>query len=93
MLELELADGFEFGFTLSYGADQDSFRLPRKFGEVVDVRTNQVVLRVRGGAIGIWPTELLFDRTGTPYLTAQTSSFRRGGRPVATGYLILLFLF
>jgi hypothetical protein len=49
----EPADGFEFGFTFSYGADQDSVRLPRKFGEVVDVRTNQVVMQVRGGATGI----------------------------------------
>jgi hypothetical protein len=35
---------------------------------VVDVRTNQVVLWVHGSATGIWPTKLLFDRTGTPYL-------------------------
>jgi hypothetical protein len=35
---------------------------------VVNVRTNQVMLRVRGGVTGIWPTKLLFDRTGTPYL-------------------------
>jgi hypothetical protein len=34
------ADGFEFGVTLNYGADQDSVRLPRKFSEVVDVWTN-----------------------------------------------------
>jgi hypothetical protein len=37
----EPADGFKFGFSLSYGADQDSVRLPRKFGEVVDVRTTR----------------------------------------------------
>jgi hypothetical protein len=42
---------------------------------VVDVRTNQVVLRVRGGATGIWPTELLFDRIGTPYLASGTASW------------------
>jgi hypothetical protein len=35
---------------------------------VVDVRTNQVVLRVRSGATGIWHMEFLFDRTGSPYL-------------------------
>jgi hypothetical protein len=64
------ADGFEFGFTLSYSADQDYFRLPHKFGEVLDVRTNQVVLRVRGGATSIWPMALLFDRTGMPYLVS-----------------------
>jgi hypothetical protein len=34
---------------------------------VVDVRMNQILLWVRGGTTGIWPTELLFDCTGTPY--------------------------
>jgi hypothetical protein len=68
MPEPEPAGGFKFGITLNFGADQDSVRLPRKFGEVVDVRTTQVSLRVHGGATGIWPTELLFGRTGTPYL-------------------------
>jgi hypothetical protein len=42
---------------------------------VVDVRTNQVVPRVHGGATGIWPTELLFDRTGTPYLASRWRRF------------------
>jgi hypothetical protein len=37
---------------------------------VVDVRTNQVLLRVRGGATGLWSAEHLFDRTGTPYLAS-----------------------
>jgi hypothetical protein len=46
-------DGFEFGVTLNYGADLDSIRLPRKFGKVIDVKTNQVVLRVHGGATGL----------------------------------------
>jgi hypothetical protein len=36
----EPVDGFEFGITHNYDADQDSIRLPRKFGEVVDVRMN-----------------------------------------------------
>jgi hypothetical protein len=36
--EPEPVDGFEFGVTLNYGGDPD------KFGNVVDVRTNQVVL-------------------------------------------------
>jgi hypothetical protein len=64
----EPIDGFGFGITLNYGADPDSIRLPRKFGKVVDVKTNQVVLRARGDAPGLWTVELLFDRTGTPYL-------------------------
>jgi hypothetical protein len=42
---------------------------------MVDVRTNQVVLRVRGGATGIWPTDLLYDRTGTPYLASGWRRF------------------
>jgi hypothetical protein len=75
MPEPEPADGFEFGVTLNHGADQDSVRLPRKFGNVVDMRTNQVVLRVRGSATGIRPTELLYDCTGTPYLASGWRRF------------------
>jgi hypothetical protein len=52
-------------FTLNYGGDPDSIRLSRKFRDVVDVRTNQVLLRVRGGATSYWAAEVLFDRTGT----------------------------
>jgi hypothetical protein len=33
------------------------------------------MLRVRGGAKGIWPTELLFGRTGTPYLASGWRRF------------------
>jgi hypothetical protein len=56
--------------TLNFDADQDSVALPCKFDDVVDMRTHQVVLRVRGGATGIWPTDLLFDRASTPYLSS-----------------------
>jgi hypothetical protein len=28
------------------------------------------MLRVRGGATGLWTVELLFDRTDTPYLAS-----------------------
>jgi hypothetical protein len=42
---------------------------------VVDVRTNQVVLQVHCSATDIWPTELLFDRTGTPYLASRWRRF------------------
>jgi hypothetical protein len=38
------------GIILNYGADPDFIRLPCKFGKIVDVKTNQVVPRVRGGA-------------------------------------------
>jgi hypothetical protein len=88
MPEPKPADGFEFGFTLSYGADQDSVTLPRKFGEVVNVRTNQVVLRVRGGATGMWPMKLLFDHTGMPYLASGWRRFcQRHG--IAAGNLLV----
>jgi hypothetical protein len=30
---------------------------------------------VRGGATGIWPTELLYDRTGMPYLASGWRRF------------------
>jgi hypothetical protein len=33
------------------------------------------MLRVRGGATGIWPAELLFDRTGTLYLASGWRRF------------------
>jgi hypothetical protein len=36
-----------------------------------EVRTNQVVMRVRGGATVIWPTKLLYDRTGMSYLASR----------------------
>jgi hypothetical protein len=85
----EPAGGFKFGFTLS--ADQDSVRLPHKFGEVVDVRTNQVVLRVRGGATGIWPTELLYNRTGTPYLASGWRRFCQRHNIVAGNLLVFNF--
>jgi hypothetical protein len=49
MLEPEPVDGFELGITLNYGADPDFIRLPCKFGKIVDVKTNQVMLRVRSG--------------------------------------------
>jgi hypothetical protein len=63
-------DGFKFGVTLNYDSDPDSIRLPRKFGDVVDMRMNQVLLRVHSGATSYWTTEVLFDRTGTPYLAS-----------------------
>jgi hypothetical protein len=58
---------------------------------VVDVRTNQVVLRVRGGATGIWPTELLFDRTGMPYLASGWRRFRQRHGIVAVNLLVFNF--
>jgi hypothetical protein len=73
--EPEPIDGFEFGVTLNYGGDLDSIRLPRKFIDVVDVSTNQVLLRMPGGATGLWTAELHFDRTGTPYLASGWRRF------------------
>jgi hypothetical protein len=43
---------------------------------------------VRGGATGIWPTELLFDRTGTPYLASGWRRFCQGHGIVA-GHLFV----
>jgi hypothetical protein len=88
MPEPEPVDGFEFGVTLNYGADPDSIRLPRKFGKVVDVKTNQVVLRVRGGATGLWTVELLFDRTGTPYLASGWRRFCQWHEIVAGHFVV-----
>jgi hypothetical protein len=55
---------------------------------VVNVRTNQVVLRVRGGATGIWPMELLFDRIGTPYLASRWRRFCQR-HDIVPGYLLV----
>jgi hypothetical protein len=74
-LEPEPVDGFEFGVTLNYGGDPDSIRVPRKFVDVVDVRTNQVLLRVRGCATSLWTAEVLFNRTVTPFLTSGWRRF------------------
>jgi hypothetical protein len=87
-LEPEPIDGFEFDVTLNYGGDPDSIRLPRKFGDMVDVRTNQVLLRVRGGAAGLWTTEVLFDRTGTPYLASGWRRFCQRHDIVAGHFLV-----
>jgi hypothetical protein len=86
--EPEPVDGFEFGVTLNYGADPDSIRLPRKFGKVVDVRTNPVMLRVCGGTTGLWTVELLFDRTGTPYLASGWRRFCQRHEIVAGHFVV-----
>jgi hypothetical protein len=39
------------------------------------MRTNQVRLRVHGGVTGYWTAEVLFDRTGTPYLASGWRRF------------------
>jgi hypothetical protein len=87
-LEPEPVDGFEFGVTLNNDADPDSIGLPRKFDDIVDVKTNQVVLRMRGGATGLWTVELLFDRTGTPYLASGRRRFYQRHEIVAGHFVV-----
>jgi hypothetical protein len=58
---------------------------------VVDVRTNQVMLWVHGGATGIWLTELLFDRTGIPYLANGWMRFCQRHDIVAGHLLVFKF--
>jgi hypothetical protein len=88
MPDPEPVDGFEFGVTLNYGADPDSIRLPRKFSKVVDVKTNQFVLRVHGGAISLWTVEPLFDRTGNPYLANGWRRFYQRHEIVADHFVV-----
>jgi hypothetical protein len=88
MSEPKPVDGFEFGVSLNYGGIPDSTRLPRKFSDVIDVRTNRVLLRVCGGATGIWPTELLFDHTGTPYLASGWRRFCQCHEIVASDFIV-----
>jgi hypothetical protein len=88
MPEPEPVDGFVFGVTLNYGGNPDSIRLPRKFDNIVNVRTNQVLLRVRGGATGLWTTELLFGRTGTPYLASGWRRFCQRHEIVAGHFVV-----
>jgi hypothetical protein len=83
----EHVDGFEFSVTLNYGGNPDSIRLPRKFGDMVDVRTNPVLLRVRGGATGLWTAEVLFDHSGTPYLAGGWRRFSQRHEIVAMHFL------
>jgi hypothetical protein len=42
---------------------------------MVDVRTNQVLLRVRGGTTSLWTAEVLFDRTETLFLASGWRRF------------------
>jgi hypothetical protein len=44
---------------------------------VVDNRHDQVLLRVRGSATGVWTVEVLFDRIGTMYLASGWRRFCR----------------
>jgi hypothetical protein len=46
---------------------------------------------VRGGATSIWPTELLFDRTGTPYLASGWRRFCQRHDIMANNLLVLNF--
>jgi hypothetical protein len=56
---------------------------------MVDVRTNQVLLQVRGGAAGLWAGEVLFDRSGMPYLASGWKRFYQRHEIVAWHFLIL----
>jgi hypothetical protein len=55
------------------------------------MRTNQVLLRVRGGATSIWPTELLFNRTGMLYLANGWWRFCQRHSIVAGNLLVFNF--
>jgi hypothetical protein len=88
MPEPKPVDGFEFSVTLNYGGDPNSVRLPRKFGDVVDVRKNQVLLRVSGSATGLLSMEILFDCTGTPYLASGWRRFYQRHEIMAGHFLV-----
>jgi hypothetical protein len=49
------------------------------------------VLRVRGGATGIWPIELLYDRTSMPYLASGWRRFCQRRRIMAGHLLVFNF--
>jgi hypothetical protein len=55
---------------------------------MVNVRTNQVLLRVRGVATGLWTAELLFFCTGTSYLASGWRRFCQQHEIVAEHFLI-----
>jgi hypothetical protein len=46
------------------------------------------VLRVHGGTTGLWTVELLFDRTGTPYLASEWRRFCQRHEIVAGHFVI-----
>jgi hypothetical protein len=62
--------------------------MPRKFGDMVNVRTNQVLLWVRSVATGLWTAELLFYCTGTSYLASGWRRFCQQHEIVAEHFLI-----
>jgi hypothetical protein len=88
MPEPEPVDGFEFGVTRNYGANSDSIRLPRNFGKVIDVKTNQFVLWVRSGGTSLWSVELLFDHTDSPYLASGWRRFCQRHEIVAGHFIV-----
>jgi hypothetical protein len=63
--------------TIYNGMDKDMIRLPWQFAPVVTNQEEQVLLRVRRGAIGAWTVEVLFDRSGTMYLASGWRRFCR----------------
>jgi hypothetical protein len=46
------------------------------------------VLRVHGGATGLWTVELLFDRTSTPYLASGRRRFCQRHKIVAGHFAV-----
>jgi hypothetical protein len=55
---------------------------------VVDVTTNQVHLRVRGGATGYWTAAALFDRFGEIFLAKGWKRFCRMHKIEAGHFLV-----
>jgi hypothetical protein len=57
--------GFEFGVTIHQGMNRDSLRLPQRFISIIDGQEpHHVLLRMSGGASGLWSAEVMFDGDG-----------------------------
>ncbi|KAK1627115.1 hypothetical protein QYE76_001430 [Lolium multiflorum] len=67
----------------------DRLRLPQRFAPIVNVKEpRDVVLRVSGGAIGLWPEEVLFDDEGQMFLNNGWRRFARA-HAIKAGHFIV----
>jgi hypothetical protein len=55
---------------------------------MVDMRMNQVLLRVSGGATSLWSAKILFNRTSTPYLASGWTRFCQRHEIMAGHFLV-----
>lgn len=61
--------GFGFGVTIHQAMNWDRVRLPQRLASIVNGQEpHHVLLRLSGGATGLWPAEVMFDGEGQMFL-------------------------